>query len=616
MTDDSVSCPLATSLPHSWAEHSGPGAQLPGIRAYKLGKKRWSYNQVELVLGEVDGGTRTATVRQVVHAEGTKFHEAHQDSAVGFHVELESGVKLQAHIFLCYDKHGSRSGGSSGDGASTEAGSEHHAWHLVTRKDCCKGCSGRVLRSIQRFGRQGKGCRNGDTQPAPASAGDAAGSSAAAAPVSSKKDPRFMYLSLDEACTHVNASAFRLVAGIYNRQGSRLLATSVSPPIRVLANNDVPTGTARFKLEAHLPADWEGWAPQAPQLTPVELLATSRPHKQAVRPRPFTTAAGTRICGTATFPNPALPAIRTIPPCINPCGKEVLLQPGTKRQAVQQQLQFSELSSFDLWQLLASSLASKLPQPASSREASGHLVCSGGRPHAAAAYASMADYRHADAGSKTATPPSVGSLMLGATCATAPHGCPEPPIHWLSPAGLAELASNAGNSGPTGGDAAQVEAKRQLNLLSQLKAGLLAASNQEASTGNDAVPAASAAPVACTAVEPAAPHLAEPLSDGGSALAACWEQEVSQLRASSSAQPSASFVMPQWQPTSHCATPAAEAPLMDSFDFGMPDSSRCEFATDEELETELRMMLPSHHKSPEIDISALDMDMFPSFLGP
>jgi hypothetical protein len=95
-----------------------------------------------------------------------------------------------------------------------------------------------------------------------------------------------MYLSLDEACTHVNASAFRLVAGIYNRQGSRLLATSVSPPIRVLANNDVPTGAARIKLEAHLPADWEGWAPQAPQLTPVEPLAASRPRKQAARAKP------------------------------------------------------------------------------------------------------------------------------------------------------------------------------------------------------------------------------------------------------------------------------------------------------------------------------------------
>jgi hypothetical protein len=41
-----------------------------------------------------------------------------------------------------------------------------------------------------------------------------------------------MYLSLDEACTHVDASAFRLVAAIYDGAGARLLATSVSPPVR------------------------------------------------------------------------------------------------------------------------------------------------------------------------------------------------------------------------------------------------------------------------------------------------------------------------------------------------------------------------------------------------
>lgn len=41
-----------------------------------------------------------------------------------------------------------------------------------------------------------------------------------------------MYLSLDEACTHVDTPAFRLVAGVYNRHATRLLATAVSPPIR------------------------------------------------------------------------------------------------------------------------------------------------------------------------------------------------------------------------------------------------------------------------------------------------------------------------------------------------------------------------------------------------
>jgi hypothetical protein len=56
---------------------------------------------------------------------------------VAFHVELESGAKLQAQIFLCYDRPPSnpRSGSSSGGSASSSdcgsaavAGSDHHAW--------------------------------------------------------------------------------------------------------------------------------------------------------------------------------------------------------------------------------------------------------------------------------------------------------------------------------------------------------------------------------------------------------------------------------------------------------------------------------------------------------
>jgi hypothetical protein len=59
------------------AAHLHPPALQPHeCRAYKLGKKRWSYNQVELVLGEVDGGSRTAAIQEVVHAKGTKFQEA------------------------------------------------------------------------------------------------------------------------------------------------------------------------------------------------------------------------------------------------------------------------------------------------------------------------------------------------------------------------------------------------------------------------------------------------------------------------------------------------------------------------------------------------------------
>jgi hypothetical protein len=90
-----------------------------------------------------------------------------------------------------------------------------------------------------------------------------------------------MYLSLDEACTHVDAAAFRLVAGVYNRQGTRLLATAVSPPVRVLANNDVPTGAAKIRLEARLPSSWEGWISPGRGRTAARAAAAPRSRKAA-----------------------------------------------------------------------------------------------------------------------------------------------------------------------------------------------------------------------------------------------------------------------------------------------------------------------------------------------
>ena len=134
---------------------------------------------------------------------------------------------------------------------------------------------------LQRFGRLGKRCRGGDAKPAAPTEPAADGKPAPAAGQGSRKDPRYMYLSLDEACTHVDATAFRLVAGIYNRQGTRLLTTTVSPPIRVLANNDVPTGAARITLEARLPADWEGWGSDAAGQSAARALATPRGRKGA-----------------------------------------------------------------------------------------------------------------------------------------------------------------------------------------------------------------------------------------------------------------------------------------------------------------------------------------------
>ncbi len=145
---------------------------------------------MELVLGE-EGGKRRAVVQQALHATATKFPEAHQvgyrsggngrqqwqrwqtkdtfdepviqtwaccrhcrlfavvpatqpestpplhfrlnlhhlqDSAVGFQIQLESGVKLQAHVYLCYDRQLGAAATASGCGPALVPGSDHFAW--------------------------------------------------------------------------------------------------------------------------------------------------------------------------------------------------------------------------------------------------------------------------------------------------------------------------------------------------------------------------------------------------------------------------------------------------------------------------------------------------------
>lgn len=111
----------------------------------------------------------------------------------------------------------------------------------VERAHCNKKCVGPVLRPIQRFGRMGK--RTGPDAPEQKS--------------SDVKNYESMYLSLDEACSHVNNHSFRLLFGIIDNSG-KLLGSSVSMPIRVLANNDVPTGAAYVTVTAMLRSVFQG----------------------------------------------------------------------------------------------------------------------------------------------------------------------------------------------------------------------------------------------------------------------------------------------------------------------------------------------------------------------
>lgn len=69
------------------------------IRAYKLGKKRWSYNQVGLVVCE-EGTARQLTVKQAVHLGVAPDSNK---CGVTFEVQLANDEKLTLDAYLVYD---------------------------------------------------------------------------------------------------------------------------------------------------------------------------------------------------------------------------------------------------------------------------------------------------------------------------------------------------------------------------------------------------------------------------------------------------------------------------------------------------------------------------------
>jgi len=229
-------CPILTDKGMSIQE--AVGDCLPEFRAYKLGKKRWSYNQVELVVCE-EGGNKQLTIKQAVHA-GPASKGDDKGSGVSFEIILGNDEKLILDTFLVYDHpHAVSTPGGEG---------KLHEWTLVDRCACQRGCSGPVLRPIQRYGKLGKRSWGGSPSPDLTDRTN-----------HNMKDTRYMYLSFDEAGTHVSFKSFRLITAVYDSKGRHLTSTA-SPPVRVLANNDVPTGAAHLQIVAKLPQDWEGWA--------------------------------------------------------------------------------------------------------------------------------------------------------------------------------------------------------------------------------------------------------------------------------------------------------------------------------------------------------------------
>jgi hypothetical protein len=91
-------CPIRTAMPVSTQEVGGE--EVPEIRAYKLGKKRWSYNQVEVVVCE-EGTDRQLTVKQAVHT-GTASAPL-DNCGVTFQLQLANDEKINLEAYLVYD---------------------------------------------------------------------------------------------------------------------------------------------------------------------------------------------------------------------------------------------------------------------------------------------------------------------------------------------------------------------------------------------------------------------------------------------------------------------------------------------------------------------------------
>lgn len=203
-------------------------------RAYKLGKGKCSYNQVELVFKLEDprnpgDGSQVLEIEEAIEIPVGNDVEPHLvDSCLKYKVQFKGGYHLKCYLFLVYATcHGT---------TWNKQGEAQYHWVPVTRNQCQKGCSGPLLRGLQRFGKLPR--RNSW------SLGDGG--------VDASKDPKKLYIAVDEASNHMNkwldtTLKFRLLLATFT-EGQELVGSSVSSSLRVLSNNDTPLGSASFQL--------------------------------------------------------------------------------------------------------------------------------------------------------------------------------------------------------------------------------------------------------------------------------------------------------------------------------------------------------------------------------
>ncbi|MCO5600436.1 hypothetical protein L7F22_054549 [Adiantum nelumboides] len=225
-------------------------------RAYKLGKQKCSYNQVELLVKDMHGSDSELQVSEAIEtAIGAEIDDFLKESCLKFNVRFVNNDRMHLYIYVVY----------ASPYCSTSRGESKHTtryyWVPVTRSKCRKGCRGPVIRGLQRFGKMSRRVGNmnslqsfaeqeGQEHVVNAVQISSNGNSSFAVG-DTWKEPRHLYIAIDEASTHVcprpQTCKFRLLVAAYDDQ-NQLVGSAVSGCIRVLANNDAPLGAAAFKL--------------------------------------------------------------------------------------------------------------------------------------------------------------------------------------------------------------------------------------------------------------------------------------------------------------------------------------------------------------------------------
>ena len=191
-------------------------------------------------------GDKTLEVVEANEKRRYELPEGIADSSLSYELTLRNHSKILLNVYVVYSKPEIF---KKNPGEKTE-----YSWKLVSRKYCKRGCKGPILRAIQRFGKLGKRCSEIYTHY----------NKEESCKQESSKDHRFLFISIDEACTHVSMGdkkcRFRLLFSVDCAKTGERIGSAVSAPIRVLANNDAPNGAAFIKLQVPLEEEWEGWS--------------------------------------------------------------------------------------------------------------------------------------------------------------------------------------------------------------------------------------------------------------------------------------------------------------------------------------------------------------------